>query len=53
MNTEELIYKRIKNHEGRIKNKNKMNKLVYMPGDRVRLQNIRTKDFNLTGTVES
>ena len=29
------------------------NKLVYMPGDRVRLQNIRTKDFNITGTVES
>ena len=53
MNTEELIYKRIKNHEGRIKNKNKTNKLVYMPGDRVMLQNIRTKDFNLTGTVES
>ena len=24
-----------------------------MPGDRVRLQNIRTKDFNLKGTVES
>ena len=24
-----------------------------MPGDRVRLQNIRTKDFILTGTVES
>ena len=24
-----------------------------MPGDRVRLQNIRTNDFNLTGTVES
>ena len=24
-----------------------------MPGDKVRLQNIRTKDFNLTGIVQS
>ena len=53
MNTEELIHKRIINHEKQIKNKNKTNKLVYMPEDRVRLQNIKTKDFNLTGTVES
>ena len=53
LNTEELIYKRIKNHEGRIKNKNKTNKRVYLPGDRVMLQNIKTKDFHLTGTLES
>ena len=53
MNTDELIHKRILNHEKRIKNKDKTNKLVYMPGDRVRLQNIKTKDFTLTDTVES
>ena len=27
------------------------NKLVYLIGDRVRLQNVKTKDFLLTGTV--
>ena len=43
MKTEELIYKRIKNHEGRIKNKNKTNKRVYLQGDRVMLQKIKTK----------
>ena len=34
----------------RIKNKNKV---IYQPGDHIMLQNVRTKDFLLNGTVES
>ena len=52
LNIEELIKKRIQNHENRIKGHNKTNKITYFPGDRVRLQNIKMKDFLLTGTVE-
>ena len=38
LDPEKLIHKRIMNHEKRIKNKNKTNKLIYSPGDRLRLQ---------------
>ena len=41
------------NHEKRIKNKSKTNKLIYSPGDCVRIQNICTKDWELLGTVET
>merc|ERR1712208_86001 len=50
--SDELIRKRILNHDGRIKNKNKKNKIFYTVGQRVRLQNIGTKDWDLKGTVE-
>merc|ERR1712208_196139 len=50
--SDELIRKRILNHDGRIKNKNKKNKIFYTVGQRVRLQNVGTKDWNLKGTVE-
>ena len=54
LNTRELINKRIENHEHRMtKSKNKTNKITYFPGDRVRIQNIRTKDFFLTGTIKA
>merc|ERR1712030_214484 len=50
--SEELIEKRIQNHDGRIKEKNKKNKILYTVGQRVRLQNVGTKDWDLKGTVE-
>ena len=50
--SDELIRKRILTHDGRIKNKNKKNKIFYTVGQRVRLQNIGTKDWDLKGTVE-
>ena len=54
LNTKGLINKRIENHEHRItKSKNKTNTITYFPGDCVRTQNIRTKHFFLTWTIES
>ena len=49
-NTEAMIHKGINKHEDRIKDKNKTNKKT---GDRVRIQDILTKEFDLFGTVES
>ena len=51
LNIDELIERRIQKHENRIKGKNHTNKITYLVGDRVRLQNIKTKDFLLKGTV--
>ena len=48
---EELIEKRIKNHERRITKKNSNNKVLYKIGDRVRLQTVITKEFKLIGTI--
>merc|ERR1711888_103200 len=50
--SQELIQKRIQNHDGRINNKNKKNKIFYKVGQHVRLQNVGTKDWDLKGTVE-
>ena len=47
----ELIEKRINNHERRITKKNSNNKVLYKIGDRVRLQNVITKEFKLIGTI--
>ena len=47
----ELIEKRINNHERRITKKNSNNKVFYKIGDRVRLQNVITKEFKLIGTI--
>ena len=44
LDTEKYIHKRILNHKKQIKNKNKTNKLIYKPGDPVRLQNIHTSE---------
>ena len=55
LNTKELIERRIERHKHRMtktRNKNK-NKVIYHPGDRVMLQNVRTKDFLLNGMVEN
>ena len=46
-----LINRRIENHEGRIKNKNRTNKVIYPVGSRVRLQDAKTKIFDTNGTV--
>merc|ERR1712236_11167 len=46
-----LIRQRIENHEKRIKNENKSNKVIYEIGDRVRLQDVKTKLFSRNGTV--
>ena len=53
LNPETLIHKRIMNHKKKIKNELKTNKLIYSPGDLMRIQNIRTKDWELLGTVET
>jgi len=47
---QELIHRRINNHEGRIKGKNK-NKSIYSVGTRVRLQNSKTKLFDTNGII--
>ena len=47
-----LIKRRIEKHDNRIKGKNKTNKILYKVGDRVRLQNVATKEFILKGTIE-
>merc|ERR1712215_494250 len=46
-----LINRRIENHEGRIKNKNRTNKVIYPVGSRVRLQDAKKKIFDTNGTV--
>ena len=49
---DDLIAQRIFTHGNRIKGKLQgRNKLIYLIGDRVRLQNVKTKDFLLKGTV--
>ena len=48
----DLIEKRIQKHDARIKNKNKTNKILYEVGQRVRLQNIATRDWDLKGTID-
>ena len=48
----ELIKRRIQKHDARIKNKNKTNKILYEVGQRVRLQNIATRDWDLKGTID-
>merc|ERR1711947_2969 len=48
----ELIEKRIKKHDARITNKNKRNKIIYQVGQRVRLQNVATRDWDLKGIVD-
>ena len=47
---QELIHRRINNHESRIKGKNK-NKSIYSVGTRVRLQNSKTKLFDTNGII--
>ena len=51
LDPKELIRRRILNHEGRIKNKNRNNKVIYKIGARVRLQDVKTKLFSTLGTV--
>ena len=54
LNSKDLIERRINRHEHRMTNTNKnKNNVIYQPGDRVILQNVRTKDFLLNGTLES
>ena len=48
----ELISTRIQKHDDRIKNKNKTNKILYEVGQRVRLQNVTTRDWALKGTID-
>merc|ERR1712055_1063134 len=48
----ELISRRIQKHDDRIKNKNKTNKILYEIGQRVRLQNVATRDWELKGTID-
>merc|ERR1712105_451576 len=50
--SDKLIEKRIEKHDERITKKNKKNKILYKVGQRVRLQNVATKDWDLKGTVE-
>ena len=50
--SDELIKRRITKHDARIKNKNKRNKILYKIGERVRLQNVATRDWDLKGTIE-
>ena len=51
LHIDELLEQRIQKHESRIKGKLQNNKIVYLISDRVRMQNVRTKDFLLKGTV--
>merc|ERR1712208_46394 len=48
----ELINIRVEKHDDRIKRKNKTNKILYEVGQRVRLQNVVTKDWSLKGTID-
>ena len=50
--SQDLIRKRIERHDARIKKKNKRNKILYIVGDRVRLQNVKDKSWELVGTIE-
>ena len=51
MNSGNLIKRRVFNHERRITNKNKNNKVIYDIGARVRLQEVKSKEFKIMGTV--
>ena len=51
LDPKELIRRRILNHEGKIKNKNQNNKVIYEVGSRVRLQDVKSKLFSTFGTV--
>ena len=51
LDPKELIRRRILNHENRIKNRNRNNKVTYDLGARVRLQDVKTKQFSTLGTV--
>ena len=51
LNPKELIKCRVLNHEKRITNKNKNNKVIYDIRARVRLQEVKTKEFSILGTV--
>merc|ERR1712082_199608 len=51
LNTENLIKRRIDNHERRITKKNKTNKIIYDIGARVCLQDVKTKEFKILGTI--
>ena len=54
LNVDELVKQRINAYETRMKGKLKgRNKSVYLIGDRARLQNVKTKDFLLTGLRET
>ena len=46
-----LINRRIENHEKQIHNENKSNKTIYDVGDRVRIQDVKSKLFNKNGTI--
>ena len=48
----ELINIRVEKHDNRIKGKNKTNKILYEVGQRVRLQNVVSKDWSLKGTID-
>ena len=48
----ELINIRAEKHDNRIKGKNKTNKILYEVGQRVRLQNVVSKDWSLKGTID-
>ena len=50
--SQDLIRKRIERHDARITKKNKRNKILYNVGDRVRLQNVKDKSWELIGTIE-
>merc|ERR1711867_337487 len=52
IDSKELIRKRIIRHDARIKKKSFKNKILYEVGDRVRLQNVKDKTWELIGTVE-
>ena len=47
-----LINRRIENHEKRIHNENKTNKIIYEVGDRVQIQDVKSKLFNKNGTIK-
>ena len=51
LDPKELIRRRILNHEGKIKNKNRNNKVIYKVGSRVRLQDVKCKLFSTLRTV--
>ena len=51
LDPKELIRRRILSHEGKIKNKNQNNKVIYKVGSRVRLQDVKSKLFSTLGTV--
>ena len=51
VNPSMLIRRQIENHDKRIHNKNKSNKIIYDVGDRVRIQDVKSKQFTKNGTV--